>query len=68
MNDEEKRIFKGFRTIIVGLALAIAPTALTYLTGVDWASYLGPTGAFFVSGVLMIAMRYFTNTKVGSKV
>ena len=58
---------KGYRTIIIGLIMVIGPPALTYLAGVDWVSLIGPTGALLVSGVVMIAMRYFTTTRLGKK-
>ena len=58
---------KGYRTFIIGLGLAIAPSAITYLSGLDWNAIIGPTGAFFVSGLLMTAMRFFTSTPPGSK-
>ena len=67
MNDTEKKLLKGFRTIIVGLGIAVAPSALSYLAGVDW-SFLGANGAFAVSGVIMVLMRFVTTTKVASKV
>lgn len=56
---------KGYRTIIVGLVLAIGPAALQYLGAVDWSALLGPTGAFFVSGLVAILMRFATSTPVG---
>jgi hypothetical protein len=59
--------FKGFRTIAVGLALAMAPSAISYLSGLDWNNYIGATGAFFVSGLLMLAMRFVTSTPPGTK-
>lgn len=58
-------IMKGYRTISVGLALAIGPAALQYLGAVDWATLIGPTGAFFVSGLIAIFMRAITSTPVG---
>lgn len=58
---------KGYRTIIIGLIMVIGPPALTYLAGVDWVSLIGPDGAFLVSGVVMIAMRYFTTAPLGKK-
>jgi hypothetical protein len=58
---------KGWRTFTVGLGLAIAPSALTYLSGIEWDHYIGPTGAFFLSGVLMLAMRFVTDTPPASK-
>ncbi len=56
---------KGYRTILVGLVLAIAPSALTYLLAVDWNAIVGAKGAFAIAGVLTIAMRLITNTPVG---
>lgn len=58
-------LMKGYRTILVGLALAIGPGALQYLGAVDWSALFGPTGAFFVSGVVAILMRFATTTPVG---
>jgi lysozyme len=58
-------VMKGYRSIAVGLALAIGPVALQYLGAIDWAQLIGPTGAFFVSGVIAICMRAVTTTPVG---
>jgi hypothetical protein len=58
---------KGYRTFAVGLALAVAPSALTYLSGIDWNQHIGATGAFFVSGLLMLAMRFITSTPPAAK-
>jgi len=58
-------LMKGYRTVIIGLVLAIGPAALQYLGAVDWTQILGPTGAFFVSGVLAVLMRFATTTPVG---
>jgi hypothetical protein len=58
---------KGYRTFAIGLGLAVAPSTITYLSGLDWNSLIGPTGAFFISGLLMTAMRFITNTSPGSK-
>jgi hypothetical protein len=58
---------KGWRTFLVGLGLAVAPSGLTYLSGIQWDRYIGATGAFFVSGVLMLAMRFITDTTPTSR-
>lgn len=63
--NERTNLMKGYRTILVGLALAILPEALQYLGAVDWANVIGPTGAFFVSGLIAIAMRAVTSSPVG---
>lgn len=57
---------KGYRTILVGLAMAIAPAALTYLMGVDWGKLVGPNGAMVIAGAITIGMRLITTTEVGS--
>jgi len=57
---------KGYRTILVGLAMAIAPAALTHLAGIDWTQLVGPNGAMAMAGAITIAMRIITTTSVGS--
>lgn len=57
--------FTGFKTILVGLVMAIGPGALTYLGGIDWAKLgLPDWAAFAISGAIMIAMRFKTSTPV----
>lgn len=60
-------MFKGWRTLAFGLALAVAPAALQYLGGVDWASYIGPNAAFFVAGIVTLLLRAVTTTPIGTK-
>jgi len=57
---------KGWRTIALGLIMAVAPTGLTYLAGVDWTSLVGPNVAMAFGGAIMIGMRIITSTPVGS--
>lgn len=59
--------FKGWRTILTGLAIAIVPAGLTYLAGVDWKQYVSPELALVVSGALTVALRFVTTTSVFSK-
>lgn len=64
---------KGFRTIIVNSLVAMLPLAgelLAFLDVFDWRSVLPPESAgwfILVVGVLNIALRFATNTKVGRK-
>ena len=53
----------GWRTFIIGALVAVGPSALSYLAGVDWTK-LGLTTnlATLISGVLMVGMRAITNT------
>lgn len=55
---------KGLKTVIIGLLLAVGPAGTAFLLGVDW-SFLGPVGAFVVSGIIMVVMRFFTTTPIG---
>lgn len=64
---EGAHVMKGYRTLAVGFVLAIGPAALQYLGAVDWAEVIGPTGAFFVSGVIAVVMRLLTSTPVGKQ-
>ena len=57
---------KGWRTVLIGVTMAAAPAALTYLAGVDWTKLIGPNGAMAVAGVITIVMRIVTTTPVGS--
>lgn len=57
---------KGWRTIAVGLAVAIAPAALQYLGGIHWESYVSPSIATLIAGALTVGMRVITTTPVGS--
>jgi lysozyme len=65
--NERTDFMKGYRTLIVGLALAVLPASLQYLGAVDWQNLIGPTGAFFVSGLLAIGMRAMTTTPLGKQ-
>ena len=58
---------KGWRTVAVGLAVAVIPTATQYLAGVDWSKLVGPQWAFAISGVLMVGLRLVTDSAVGKK-
>jgi hypothetical protein len=56
---------KGWRTLLFGFVIAVAPSALHYLAGVHWADYLSPNLAFAVAGAVSIALRVVTNTDIG---
>jgi hypothetical protein len=58
---------KGFRTIAVGLFMAIGVPALTYLSGIDWTQYVPAQYAPVIAGTIMVVMRIITNTNVGAK-
>ena len=53
----------GYRTFIVGLLVAIGPTALSYLGGFDWTKVgLSTNLATLISGTLMVGLRAITTT------
>lgn len=55
----------GFRTIIVGLLMAIGVPALSYLAGVDWTAFgISPTISIAICGLITIAMRIISRTPV----
>lgn len=58
---------KGFRTIIVGAVVAVAPAALTYVGGVDWTSIGISPAMGALLGTAVMALRTMTNTPVATK-
>lgn len=56
---------KGWRTIGIGLVVAIAPSALDYLGHIDWTRVVGPNVALLISGAVMVGLRLITDTSVG---
>ena len=58
-------IGKGLRTLAVGLTIAVAPSALSYIGGVDWTQLgVSPVAGAFI-GVIVMGMRTITTTPVG---
>jgi hypothetical protein len=56
---------KGLRTLGVGLAIAVAPSAISYLGGVDWTQFgISPAAGAFI-GLVVMGMRTITTTPVG---
>ena len=58
---------KGFRTVITGLGIAVAPVALEYVAKIDWAQYVSPNLALVISGLTMVALRAITSSGIFSK-
>ena len=56
-----------WKTILVGLAMAIVPNALDYMAGIKWEDYVGPTWAPVIAGGIMIGMRFVTRKPVITK-
>lgn len=59
---------KGYKTILFGLLLAIAPAALNYLGGIDWTHFVSPNVALLIAGGITLALRAVTNTPIGKAV
>ena len=58
---------KGFRTLVAGGALAVAPAALQYLGGIDWTLYLSPQIAPVIAAVIFAVLRLVTTGPVGRR-
>ncbi len=56
---------KGFKSVAFGLAVAVIPSALVYLGGVDWTSLgISPQVAGAI-GAAIVVLRAMTNTSIG---
>lgn len=60
-------MLKGWKTVLFGLLVAIAPPAVTYLGGVNWTSIGISPAVAGVIGAIIIGLRAVTNTAIGSK-
>lgn len=58
---------KGWKTVSFGLLMIVAPSALTYLAGVDWASIGVSPAAGGVIGAVIIGLRAVTNSAMGKQ-
>jgi hypothetical protein len=57
----------GFKTILIGAAMAIIPAATQYFGTIDWNAVLPAPWGMVVGGVVMIVMRYITTTPIFGK-
>lgn len=60
-------MLQGFRTVLIGALMAVAPALTEYLGAVKWEDFMSPTTAFFVSGAIMMGLRFITNSGVFKK-
>lgn len=58
---------KGYKTYIIGFALAVGVPGLQYLAGLDWTKLVDPKWAPLIAGGLLIALRTVTDTGPGQK-
>lgn len=58
---------KGFRTVLTGLGIAVAPVALEYVAKIDWTQYVSPNVALVISGLTMVALRAVTTSALFKK-
>lgn len=54
----------GFKTILVGLLMALIPAVTQYFGTVDWNSVFPAPWGMVVAAIVMIAMRMITTTPV----
>lgn len=61
-------IFKGFKTVIVGVTVAAAPAVIQYTSGIDVTQTFGlsPTAGMII-GLVIVGLRAATNTAIGAK-
>lgn len=57
----------GWKTFFVGLLMAIVPAMTDYLGAIDWDSLMSPNTAFFVSGAIMLILRFVSTTPMFQK-
>ena len=58
-------LLKGFKTFLVGLALAVIPQVLSYVLGFDFVGTFGLSpNAATVVGLLMVALRSVTTSAI----
>lgn len=57
---------KGWKTVLFGAFMAVAPVLLNYLAGVHWTDYVSPEWAGVIVGIIVIALRAVTNTPIGT--
>jgi hypothetical protein len=55
---------QGFKTILIGLLMAIIPVATQYLGAIDWNTVLPAPWGMVAGGIVMIVMRFLTSTPV----
>lgn len=55
-------VMKGFRTVLAGAALVVAPPLVEYFGGVDWVSLGVSPAAGAAIGLLIIGLRAATDS------
>lgn len=56
---------KGWRTLAGGGVIAVLPGILNALLAVPWTEYVPADVALIIAGLLMIGLRFVTNSPVG---
>ena len=59
--------FTGFKTVLVGLAMAILPPLTQYLGMIKWETVLPFPWNWVASGITMIVLRALTTTPIFKK-
>jgi sorbitol-specific phosphotransferase system component IIBC len=58
---------KGWKTVMFGALLVVAPPLVQYIGGVDWTAFGLSPAAASVIGLVVIGLRAVTNTAIGQK-
>ena len=55
---------KGYKTMLIGLLMAIIPAVTQYAGAIDWNAIIPAPWGLMVGGAIMMFLRYFTDTAV----
>lgn len=58
------KVWYASKTVLFGLATAVAPAALQYVAGVDWTQFGVSPAAGAAIGVAVVALRGMTSSPV----
>lgn len=56
---------KGWKTVIFGAGVALAPAFLTYIAGIDWTTLGVHPATAAIIGAAIIALRAVTTSAIG---
>lgn len=57
----------GWKTVLIGLLLAVFPVVTEYFGTIDWDTILPAPYGLVVGGIVMAVMRWFTTTPIFKK-
>ena len=61
-------MFKGWRTVLTQVGIAVGTAGLAALVDFDWTDKVGGVGAVIIVNIIAIAQRFITTGPIGTKV